>query len=93
MSDTTVMKTGTTTIGVVCKDGVVLAADKRVTVGGGTIIGGVQKVLPIGVTTTKIQHQLALYERTVILEICSRLHSYWPMIYFTFVILEIADYH
>lgn len=29
-----IAKTGTTTIGLVCKDGVVLAADKRVTMGG-----------------------------------------------------------
>jgi proteasome beta subunit len=29
-----IAKTGTTTIGIVCKDGIVLAADKRVTMGG-----------------------------------------------------------
>ena len=27
-------KTGTTTVGVVCKDGIVLAADKKATMGG-----------------------------------------------------------
>lgn len=29
-----IAKTGTTTIGIVCKDGIILAADKRVTMGG-----------------------------------------------------------
>jgi len=33
MENDNVMKTGTTTIGLVCKDGLVLAADKRATVG------------------------------------------------------------
>ncbi len=33
MSDSEYLKTGTTTIGIVCKDGVVLAADKRSTAG------------------------------------------------------------
>ena len=29
-----VTKTGTTTVGIVCKDGIVIAADKRATYGG-----------------------------------------------------------
>ena len=33
MEDKEIMKTGTTTVGIVCKDGVVLAADKRATSG------------------------------------------------------------
>jgi proteasome beta subunit len=33
MNDANVMKTGTTTVGIVCKEGVVLAADKRATAG------------------------------------------------------------
>lgn len=33
MKDNKELKTGTTTIGIVCKDGIVLAADKRVTAG------------------------------------------------------------
>jgi len=33
-----VMKTGTTTLGLVCKDGIVLAADRRVTLGGRLIM-------------------------------------------------------
>src|SRR3989344_7220826 len=33
MDTDTVMKTGTTTIGIICKDGVILAADKRATAG------------------------------------------------------------
>jgi len=32
------MKTGTTTVGLVCKDGIVLAADKRTTLGGQFIV-------------------------------------------------------
>ncbi|MGV8141413.1 MAG: proteasome subunit beta [Candidatus Woesearchaeota archaeon] len=32
------MKTGTTTVGIVCKDGIVLAADKRTTAGGMFIV-------------------------------------------------------
>ena len=33
MDDNKIMKTGTTTVGIVCKDGLVLAADKRATSG------------------------------------------------------------
>jgi len=33
-----VIKTGTTTVGIICKDSIVLAADKRATLGGGYII-------------------------------------------------------
>ena len=33
MEDNKIMKTGTTTVGIRCKDGVVLCADKRVTSG------------------------------------------------------------
>ncbi|MCL6500615.1 MAG: proteasome subunit beta [Candidatus Pacearchaeota archaeon] len=44
-----ILRTGTTTIGIVCKDGVVLAADKRATLGEGIFVGHkrVDKVLPI----------------------------------------------
>jgi proteasome beta subunit len=42
-----ILKTGTTTIGLVCKDGIVLAADKRAT-SGGSIVGSFTKVVPIG---------------------------------------------
>ncbi len=42
-----VLKTGTTTIGLVCNDGVVLAADKRITAGGGMIVGDATKIIPI----------------------------------------------
>ncbi len=42
------LKTGTTTIAVVCKDSVVLGADRRATVGGGMIVNkDVQKIYPI----------------------------------------------
>lgn len=46
-----VVKSGTTTVGIVCKDGVILAADKRATMGGnGALFIGhkkFDKVLPI----------------------------------------------
>lgn len=44
-----IVKTGTTTIGLVCTDGIVLAADKRATLGEGIFIGHkrVDKILPI----------------------------------------------
>lgn len=44
-----ILKTGTTTIGLVCKDGIVLAADKRATVGNGIFIAHkkMDKILPI----------------------------------------------
>ncbi|MDD5133746.1 MAG: proteasome subunit beta [Candidatus Nanoarchaeia archaeon] len=35
--DRQVRKTGTTTVGIVCKDGIILGADKRATLGGGYI--------------------------------------------------------
>ena len=34
MDESKLVKTGTTTIGIVCKDGVILAADKKATLGG-----------------------------------------------------------
>ncbi len=42
-----VLKTGTTTIGLVCKDCVILAADKRATAGGMIIDKDVQKVVKV----------------------------------------------
>lgn len=46
-----IARTGTTTIGIICKDGVVLAADKRVTMGGeGALFIGhkkFDKIIPI----------------------------------------------
>lgn len=47
MTEQEVLKTGTTTIGLVCKDGIILAADKRITAGH-SIMGGIKKVLPVG---------------------------------------------
>jgi proteasome beta subunit len=41
------VKTGTTTLGIVCKDGVVLAADKRATAGGFIVQKDVDKVIQI----------------------------------------------
>ncbi|MBS3163633.1 proteasome subunit beta [Candidatus Woesearchaeota archaeon] len=41
-----VLKTGTTTVGIVCSDGLILAADKRVTVGMGYVINhDIEKVI------------------------------------------------
>ena len=43
-----VLKTGTTILGIVCKDGVVMAGDNRVTVGGAIVMAkNEQKVFPI----------------------------------------------
>jgi proteasome beta subunit len=41
------VKTGTTTLGIVCKDGVVIAADKRATAGGFIVAKDVDKVVQI----------------------------------------------
>ncbi len=43
-----IVKTGTTTVGVVCKDGIVLAADKRATLGG-QLVGHkkIQKIIKL----------------------------------------------
>ncbi len=42
------VKKGTTTVGIVCRDGIVLAADKRATAGGGIILNkDVQKVFKL----------------------------------------------
>lgn len=45
-----VLKTGTTTVGMVCKDCVILAADKRATAGNLIVDKKVQKVVPISDT-------------------------------------------
>ena len=46
MDDKQIMKTGTTTVGIVCSDGIILAADKRVTLGGGYIVNqDIEKVI------------------------------------------------
>ena len=41
------MSTGTTTVGLLCKDGIVLAADKRATVGHMIMNGEIEKVIPV----------------------------------------------
>lgn len=41
------MSTGTTTLGVLCKDGIVLAADKRATAGHQIMNGEIKKVIPV----------------------------------------------
>lgn len=43
----TQMSTGTTTLGILCKDGVVLAADKRATAGHMIMNGEIEKVIPV----------------------------------------------
>lgn len=45
--DTPVLKTGTTTVGIVCEDCVILAADKRATAGNLIVDKQVKKVVPI----------------------------------------------
>ena len=41
---TEMLKTGTTTVGIICKDGIVLAADKRATAGHMIVDKGAEKV-------------------------------------------------
>ena len=46
MKEENTLKTGTTTVGIVCSDGIILAADKRVTLGGGYIVNqDIEKVI------------------------------------------------
>src|SRR3989344_1240028 len=45
------LKTGTTTIGILCKDGIILAADKRVTSGNQIANKRFEKVIPISDNT------------------------------------------
>lgn len=47
MTEQQKLKTGTTTIGIVCSDGIVLAADKRATAGNFIADKDVEKVIPI----------------------------------------------
>ncbi|MBD3310443.1 proteasome subunit beta [Candidatus Woesearchaeota archaeon] len=47
MKDEEIMKTGTTTVGIVCKNGVVLAADKRATAGYLVAAKKVKKIVKI----------------------------------------------
>ncbi len=43
-----ILKTGTTILGIVCKDGVVIAADRKMTVGGSIVMGkNARKVFPV----------------------------------------------
>lgn len=44
------LKTGTTTVGIVCKDGIVLAADTRATAGNLIVDKNVKKVVPVSKT-------------------------------------------
>lgn len=47
MSDQKSIKTGTTTLGIVCRDGVILAADKRATAGNFIANKTTEKVFPV----------------------------------------------
>lgn len=64
MKDDDVLKTGTTTIGIMCKDCVVLAADKRATAGNFIANKKVDKVVPINdrmaVTTAGVVSDIQL---------------------------------
>jgi proteasome beta subunit len=48
MNQEQVLKTGTTTLGIVAKDGIVMAADKRATVGNQIIVSKIDKVIRVG---------------------------------------------
>ncbi|MBU1198735.1 MAG: proteasome subunit beta [Nanoarchaeota archaeon] len=47
MKEDDILKTGTTTVGIVCKDCVILAADKRATAGNFIAMKHVDKVVPV----------------------------------------------
>jgi len=46
-----ITKTGTCTVGIVCKDGLILAADQRISGGEGLIIGKIKKILKLNDNT------------------------------------------
>ena len=46
MEEHKIVKTGTTTVGIVCKDGIVLAGDRRATAGY-VVMKNAKKVVPI----------------------------------------------
>ncbi|MDP3919099.1 MAG: proteasome subunit beta [Nanoarchaeota archaeon] len=62
-------KKGTTTIGIVCKDGIVLAADRRVTAGHLIAHKKVKKVLPVGphmaMTTAGLVSDIQLFTKII----------------------------
>jgi len=62
-------KKGTTTLGIVCKDGVVLAADKRVSAGYLIANKKVMKVLPVsehmGLTTAGLVSDIQLFTKVI----------------------------
>ena len=62
-------KKGTTTLGIVCKDGVVLAADRRVSAGYLVANRKVRKVLPIsdhmGLTTAGLVSDIQLFTKII----------------------------
>lgn len=44
-----ILKTGTTILGIVCKDGVVMASDRQITAGHSLVVGkNYQKTVPLG---------------------------------------------
>lgn len=72
--DKNILKTGTTTLGLVCKDGIVLAADKRMSYGGEggvSLVAGkhAQKVVPINdklvVTTAGVVSDIQLIVKLI----------------------------
>ncbi len=48
MSEKDELKTGTTTVGIICEDSVILGADKRATAGNMVVHKEVDKVIPVG---------------------------------------------
>ncbi|MFH1209439.1 MAG: proteasome subunit beta [archaeon] len=64
-----ILKTGTTTLGIVCKDGIVLAADKRATAGYLLASKKVEKVIPISdsmaITTAGVVSDIQLLTKII----------------------------
>ena len=67
------LKTGTTTVGIVCKDGIVLAADRRTTAGHQIANKKTQKVIPIcdyaAITTAGLVSDAQLFTKLIKAEI------------------------
>jgi proteasome beta subunit len=69
MDDSNYLKTGTTTVGLMCKDCIILAADKRATAGNFIANKNVDKVLPvtekIAITTSGVVSDIQLITKLI----------------------------
>jgi proteasome beta subunit len=63
------LRKGTTTLGIVCKDGIIMAADRRVTAGHSIAHKNVRKVLPVSenmaITTAGLVSDIQLFTKVI----------------------------